>query len=1074
MSGKAGKGPGPDKLQQKSPAEFFAENKNIAGFDNPGKCLYTTIRELVENALDSAESISELPMIEITIEEVSKARLNALRGVCAVERVDAELYHDYESEEAKKKRLAKEARERERLEKLAAKKGDAAAAASAAAAAAKAADAGAGKRGAPRGVNFYTVTVKDNGAGMPHADIPLMLGRVLSGTKYGVKQTRGKFGLGAKMALIWSKMTTGLPFTITSATRGSGFVSRYELDIDIHKNAPNVHAEARLPNPEAWHGAALSVTIEGGWSSYRAKVLTYLRQIAVITPYAQFSFRYVAEDPKASLALEFRRRTDVMPPPPQATKHHPSSVDLELVKRLIADSRAGSLAAFLTREFDQVNKALAGRLVSELRAGVSAGTDPKSLTSQQVVRLHQLLHEVRFADPSGGHLSPAGEYNLRLGVMKELGPDLIATHAGDVRVFEGHAFLVEAAVSLGGRLRPGLNVYRFANRIPLLFEAGSDVVTRTAAKRVNWGAYKINQATDKVGVFVSIISTKVPFKGAGKEYIGDDVPEMVGGVKAAIQACAAQLRVKIARVQAAREQAARKRNLTRYIPDAAGAVWGVLEKMAAAPPRGPKRARVAGGAALLAQVGAGAVSRGALEAALGAHVERIDTDMALEYQVSQGLAGGAAKTQLWLGAAGPRTSYGPELHANATHSRAPANDPAAHGRPQPAHQSWGTPAAMRPGTAAAALLALALAVALGAAPAAGGGSHGGDVPDNPALRGPQFRFGWVPITFDSDTKQQIDPITRQPKEMNYRCAKACDAVNMRAVATDDGKPLCYFNRTRALGAPYSIVGTWYEGERGNGWESTCRGRAEDGTPTTQNVFEWNPKSLSYQPGYFCGCCGCIANCDGASRVDNSSRTLGCDGAYVLQPDPNACPKSRAIFPVCVGKTASQGQQWGTLGRDDDCATWSSLNAEDPLYISNNKAPADKPAAASARSTPSCCAERNLLNAWIAKARRANVPRHQVVHWVRRKAGTEITVWRHLADGSLGCSVPCVVCKGVLALFDLRVTCLVGPGEWFSGRLTDKDAPRAKPTSRQSRFVFKASRRDAPPEAAAAQRQAACA
>jgi DNA topoisomerase VI subunit B len=34
MSKAAGKGSGPDKLQQKSPAEFFAENKNIAGFDN--------------------------------------------------------------------------------------------------------------------------------------------------------------------------------------------------------------------------------------------------------------------------------------------------------------------------------------------------------------------------------------------------------------------------------------------------------------------------------------------------------------------------------------------------------------------------------------------------------------------------------------------------------------------------------------------------------------------------------------------------------------------------------------------------------------------------------------------------------------------------------------------------------------------------------------------------------------------------------------------------------------------------------------------------------------------------------
>jgi hypothetical protein len=34
MSKAGGKGGGPDKLQQKSPAEFFAENKNIAGFDN--------------------------------------------------------------------------------------------------------------------------------------------------------------------------------------------------------------------------------------------------------------------------------------------------------------------------------------------------------------------------------------------------------------------------------------------------------------------------------------------------------------------------------------------------------------------------------------------------------------------------------------------------------------------------------------------------------------------------------------------------------------------------------------------------------------------------------------------------------------------------------------------------------------------------------------------------------------------------------------------------------------------------------------------------------------------------------
>lgn len=73
---------------------------------------------------------------------------------------------------------------------------------------------------------YNSPLLQDNGAGMPHKDIPAMLGRVLSGTKYGVKQTRGKFGLGAKMALIWSKMTTGLPFEITSARKGQNFISR--------------------------------------------------------------------------------------------------------------------------------------------------------------------------------------------------------------------------------------------------------------------------------------------------------------------------------------------------------------------------------------------------------------------------------------------------------------------------------------------------------------------------------------------------------------------------------------------------------------------------------------------------------------------------------------------------------------------------------------------------------------------------------------------------------------------------------------------------------------------------------
>ncbi|GFH15783.1 dihydrolipoamide dehydrogenase plastid [Haematococcus lacustris] len=64
----------------------------------------------------------------------------------------------------------------------------------------------------------------------------------------------------------------------------------------------------------------------------------------------------------------------------------------------------------------------------------------------------------------------------------------------------------------------------------LIHEASNAIATgqgvQTALKRINWAAYKINQASDKVGVFCSLVSTKIPFKGAGKEYMGDDVEEM--------------------------------------------------------------------------------------------------------------------------------------------------------------------------------------------------------------------------------------------------------------------------------------------------------------------------------------------------------------------------------------------------------------------------------------------------------------------------------------------------------------------------------------------------------------------
>lgn len=47
----------------------------------------------------------------------------------------------------------------------------------------------------------------------------------------------------------------------------------------------------------------------------------------------------------------------------QATKHHPRSVDLELVKQLIQKTKYSKLQQFLCKEFDAINSEHAGMLL---------------------------------------------------------------------------------------------------------------------------------------------------------------------------------------------------------------------------------------------------------------------------------------------------------------------------------------------------------------------------------------------------------------------------------------------------------------------------------------------------------------------------------------------------------------------------------------------------------------------------------------------------------------------------------------------------------------------------------------
>lgn len=63
-----------EKQREISISEFFTKNRHLLGFDNPSKALLTTVKEAVDNSLDACEEAGILPEIEVEITELGGDR----------------------------------------------------------------------------------------------------------------------------------------------------------------------------------------------------------------------------------------------------------------------------------------------------------------------------------------------------------------------------------------------------------------------------------------------------------------------------------------------------------------------------------------------------------------------------------------------------------------------------------------------------------------------------------------------------------------------------------------------------------------------------------------------------------------------------------------------------------------------------------------------------------------------------------------------------------------------------------------------------------------------------------------
>ncbi len=423
------------------------------------------------------------------------------------------------------------------------------------------------------GPGTYIVRVEDNGIGIPGDVIPSAFAQVLYGSKYKLRQTRGTFGLGGKMALLYGQITTHSEAQIISSTGPKSKIEERVLQIDIQQNKPIVLKKKTHRNKQHWRGTMIEFRTEADYSRAMSRILEYMKQTAIIVPYANITF----VDPRGRL-YRFVRGTTKVPPAPTETPPHPHGVDVETVQRMLKLTNAKNLQEFLRKNFQRIGETTARKFLQYANLGLRK--TPKNMTPDDIVKLvNAMKNYEEFLAPDPSCLSPLGENLLATGIKKELGiteEDLangnafVWTIQRKPETYAGFPFIIEVGLAstketaAEGRIL----LFRFANKIPLLFDEASDVSWKVVNTLIDWRGYRVVPGETPLAVFVHVCSTKIPFKTVGKEFIADR-PEVEHEILNAIREAGRNLRLYLSRKEHLAREKKRLDVFEKYLPKVA-------------------------------------------------------------------------------------------------------------------------------------------------------------------------------------------------------------------------------------------------------------------------------------------------------------------------------------------------------------------------------------------------------------------------------------------------------------------------------------------------------------------------
>jgi DNA topoisomerase VI subunit B len=517
------------RYDKKAESEFFVDNSALAGFTTE-RILYMAVRELIENSLDSCETDHILPKISLSLKLLDASN------------------------------------------------------------------------------DLWMITCQDNGIGIPSDKVPIAVCSFLTSGKYVEKQQRGLFGVGLKMIAAFSTKDTIHPLKVWSKSIEEGVEYHFALRTDISTNKPIVLAKKVTKGEESEIGDDSGFKVEAVLhaklspitrNNIKNKINEYISQTSIVNPYA--IIEYETDEGK----VRFERRTEVMPQPAKEVLPHPADMDLQTLKKAIMNfmNQKTTLQGILSASFQKMSSEKAKEIISKAEV---ENKPADKYTENELIEIVKVCKYINFQQANTDHLSPIGEQILTTGMTSEytiittretvsketstteiqqrtqltvkvLKPALTA-YASRTCVINNRPTVVECGIAYGGDI-PSFKLYRFANKIPLLYDEGSDVarevvseveinkmgITKKEAKaQFTNGEIKSDRAVELLPIhtFFHICSTKIPYKTAGKESIASE-----GELKKHMKYCLSELYRKVSaqiRKELRMKEAQGRLNLYKY------------------------------------------------------------------------------------------------------------------------------------------------------------------------------------------------------------------------------------------------------------------------------------------------------------------------------------------------------------------------------------------------------------------------------------------------------------------------------------------------------------------------------